>query len=107
MSGAPAFVGEENVADDDSNNIAPGWIDTPVSGLPVTSVHRAPLMPPQMTNNPHVGATLKEQTQTNKTPLGRPGFPEEIADVIVFLSSTEASLANGATWLVDGGFTSL
>ncbi|TXT10780.1 hypothetical protein VHUM_02285 [Vanrija humicola] len=72
-----------------TNNIAPGWIDTP------------------MTNNEHVAAVLEAQTAPGKTPAGRAGTAEEVADVAVFLSSTEASFVNGATWIVDGGFTAL
>lgn len=36
-------------------------------------------------------------------PLGRLGTPEEVASVIVFLCSVEASLVNGANITVDGG----
>lgn len=38
-------------------------------------------------------------------PVQRMGWPEEIADVAVFLSGTGASYTNGATWPVDGGYT--
>ena len=38
-------------------------------------------------------------------PLGRFGRPEEIAAVIAFLASEEASFAAGALWMVDGGYT--
>lgn len=38
-------------------------------------------------------------------PIGRLARPEEIARVIVFLSSEEASFMAGSTVLVDGGFT--
>jgi NAD(P)-dependent dehydrogenase (short-subunit alcohol dehydrogenase family) len=38
-------------------------------------------------------------------PLGRIGKPEEVAGVIVFLASSAASLINGASLLVDGGWT--
>ncbi|KAL1408765.1 hypothetical protein Q8F55_005578 [Vanrija albida] len=72
-----------------TNNIAPGWIDT------------------AMTNNEAVGPVLEAMSKPEKTPAGRSGAAEEIADVIVFLSSTAASFTNGATWVVDGGFTSL
>lgn len=37
--------------------------------------------------------------------LRRIGEPDEIARVIRFLASDEASYVNGATWLVDGGLT--
>ena len=36
-------------------------------------------------------------------PLGRFGTPEEVASVVAFLCSVQASLVNGACWTVDGG----
>lgn len=39
----------------------------------------------------------------SKTPLGRLGKPEDIANAYVFLSSEEASFINGTTLSVDGG----
>ena len=41
------------------------------------------------------------------TPLGRTADPTEIAEVIVFLASPQASYVTGATVLVDGGFTAI
>lgn len=38
-------------------------------------------------------------------PQGRPGEAEEIADVVVFLSSESASYINGQNLVVDGGWT--
>ena len=38
-----------------------------------------------------------------KTPLGRLGTPEDIANAYVFLASDEASFINGAVLSVDGG----
>jgi 3-oxoacyl-[acyl-carrier protein] reductase len=38
-----------------------------------------------------------------KTPLGRLGKPEDIANAYLFLASEEASFINGATLSVDGG----
>jgi len=41
--------------------------------------------------------------QEAKIPLGRFATPEEVADVIVFLCSAQASSVTGAAWSVDGG----
>lgn len=38
-------------------------------------------------------------------PVGRMGTAEEIANVIAFLASDEASFVNGAVWMVDGGYS--
>ena len=43
-----------------------------------------------------IGATL---------PLGRVGTPEEVAEVVCFLSSDAASYCTGAEFVVDGGMT--
>jgi NAD(P)-dependent dehydrogenase (short-subunit alcohol dehydrogenase family) len=50
--------------------------------------------------------TTREQELENaarKIPVGRMGTPEEVAAVIVFLCSEQASDVAGASWSVDGG----
>ena len=44
--------------------------------------------------------------QLGKTvPLGRIAQPDEVADVVMFLSSPRSSYVVGVGWLVDGGFS--
>jgi NAD(P)-dependent dehydrogenase (short-subunit alcohol dehydrogenase family) len=71
-----------------ANAVAPGLIDTPMLSMtPSTPEGRA-----------FIDA---------RVPLGRVGKPEEIAAVIAFLASDEASYVTGATLLADGGVTAL
>jgi NAD(P)-dependent dehydrogenase (short-subunit alcohol dehydrogenase family) len=39
--------------------------------------------------------------------LGRVGDPEEVARVVVFLASDDASGVTGADWAVDGGYSAM
>ena len=43
--------------------------------------------------------------QAANIPLGRYGFPEELANVVVFLGSARASFVSGQTILIDGAAT--
>lgn len=45
------------------------------------------------------------KTMSELHPLGRLGNAEEVAGVIAFLASNEASFVTGAVWMVDGGYT--
>jgi NAD(P)-dependent dehydrogenase (short-subunit alcohol dehydrogenase family) len=46
-----------------------------------------------------------KQTVLDAHPLGRIATPMEIAGVVAFLLSEEASFVTGANWRVDGGLT--
>lgn len=73
------------------NAISPGWVDTGMMRTILDSYK-------------DVGI---ENSADNVTlgPMGRPGTPEEIANVAAFLCSEESSYVNGANFLVDGGMT--
>ena len=65
-----------------ANTVAPGEIATPMTG--------------QEDEDPHT-------TDRPGVPLGRPGDAREIAAVIAFLASPQASYVTGASYVVDGG----
>jgi NAD(P)-dependent dehydrogenase (short-subunit alcohol dehydrogenase family) len=72
------------------NCICPGTIDTPL--------HREHLR--GLGNEEELFA--QEQAVQ---PIGRTGFPEEIARCALFLASDESSFATGAPFIIDGGVT--
>jgi len=66
------------------NNVAPGAINTPINAA-------------LLEDKPKLNALLA------KIPLGRLGEPEDVASMVAFLASDEASYVTGATFVVDGG----
>jgi NAD(P)-dependent dehydrogenase (short-subunit alcohol dehydrogenase family) len=53
-----------------------------------------------VTGNPEIHQMMKDLH-----PMGRMGQPQEVASVIAFLASDEASFVAAAAWTVDGGYT--
>jgi dihydroanticapsin dehydrogenase len=72
------------------NAVLPGWVDTPIN-----YAHADMLGGLQ-----HVYDTID-----SFQPIGRPGEPNEIANVIAFIASDEASFMTGSVILADGGMT--
>ena len=72
------------------NAVCPGDVETPLLAAQLAEADDAVQMKKEM-------ASLY--------PLGRIARPEEIAAVICFLASEEASFVTGALWSVDGGLT--
>jgi len=72
------------------NCICPGWVDTPI-------------------NTPHAemmgGLDRVLAGLPDWQPIGRQGYPKEIANVVVFLASDDSSFMTGSAVVVDGGMT--
>lgn len=69
------------------NAIAPGYVETEmVKGLAARGV-------------------LDRERLSRRTPMGRLGLPEDVAEAAVFLASDAAAFVTGSVLTVDGGWT--
>ena len=69
------------------NCVVPGTVDTPQS-------------------RGSTGSTEEFKRREASIPRGRAGQPEEVANLILFLASDEASYISGGNYLIDGGHIS-
>lgn len=68
------------------NAVSPGLVETPMAA--------------SLLNDPE----RKAQVLTTY-PLGRPGTPDEVAKLVLYLSSDDAAWTTGAIYTIDGGMT--
>lgn len=72
------------------NCLCPGWVDTPIN-----YAHAEMLG----------GLDKVYSTIDSFQPVGRPGEPREIANVVLFLASDESSFVTGSAVVADGAMT--
>lgn len=78
------------------NVVSPGWVETEASGSMMKRIASTS------------GITESEAKQSVMTalggiPIGRPAQPEEVAELIAFLSSDKAASITGHEYIIDGG----
>jgi NAD(P)-dependent dehydrogenase (short-subunit alcohol dehydrogenase family) len=69
------------------NAICPGWV-------------RTPMVDAAIDGDPNLPKMMKVVI-----PMSRIAKPEEIADVVLFMTSPRSSYVTGVGWIVDGGLT--
>jgi NAD(P)-dependent dehydrogenase (short-subunit alcohol dehydrogenase family) len=74
------------------NCICPGTVDTPFVESYLEKFHK------------HEKAEVRAELNSRQ-PIGRLGKPEEIAAMVVYLSSSEAGFVTGSILTIDGGWT--
>lgn len=78
------------------NSVAPGWIHTTASQAMVSRLAEH-------------GGTDEETARRSIVsslggiPIGRPAWPEEVAELVAFLASERAAAIHGAEYVIDGG----
>ena len=70
------------------NTVVPGYTETPL----VTAIS---------------GSPADRAGIVSRIPLGRPGRPEDVEGIMVYLASDDSTYATGAMFTVDGGMTTL
>lgn len=76
--------------------VAPGWIYTEASDALVSRISAA--------NGVNAEAARRSiMDALGGIPIGRPAYPEEVAELIAFLASDRAASIHGAEFTIDGG----
>ena len=78
------------------NTVAPGWIHTTASEAMVARLAKH-------SDSDEETARQGIMAALGGIPIGRPAWPQEIAELVAFLVSDRASAIHGAEYVIDGG----
>jgi NAD(P)-dependent dehydrogenase (short-subunit alcohol dehydrogenase family) len=78
------------------NTISPGFIET-------SGAHGMIMQVAQSGGIDEGAARQRIMDMIGGIPIGRPGRPEEVAELVAFLSSDRAASIHGADYIIDGG----
>ncbi|QEE47714.1 SDR family oxidoreductase [Rhizobium sp. WL3] len=78
------------------NTVSPGWIRTSAVDRMVQRLAESGGMDEDQTRQGIMNAL-------GGIPIGRPAWPEEVAELVAFLSSSRAASIHGADYVIDGG----
>ena len=78
------------------NTVAPGFIETTAAAAMIRRIA-------EHGGISEVDARAKLMDSLGGIPIGRPGKPEEVAELVAFLASQRAASIHGSEYVIDGG----
>jgi NAD(P)-dependent dehydrogenase (short-subunit alcohol dehydrogenase family) len=78
------------------NRVAPGFIETSGAHGMIVNIAKTAGIDEQ-------AARQRIMDSLGGIPIGRPGWPEEVAELVAFLASDRAASIHGSEYVIDGG----